>query len=203
MNGTNDSEQGVTSRVIEHFIPPVCPHCGQLDQVQKVSAIVAAGTTLSTSIGAMPVFEPGINRTGLDGQPFTPPGHVIYRPTVGVTNSTTLLARRLTLPVRFAPAPSRPWAYNLLFVALLGAVWLLPISWIINAPFAGIVASLVAVLITGKVLRMYRRERKRVLGLHRERMAVWKAARDVYEQAKRDWYRSYYCHRCDMVFVQE
>ena len=201
MTSTHTSGDSLTARMMDPFNPPICPSCGQLDQVQKVSAVVAAGTTSSTSIGAMPVYEPGITRTGLDGQAFTPPGHVIYRPTVGVTHSTTTLARRLTLPARFPPPPPRPRAYIVQHLLLAAAVWMLPAAWLVNAPAWGMIGSLVAIPYTVPIVRAFLRKRDRVAVKHTESVAEWKVNREAYLRAREEWPRAYYCFRCDRVFV--
>lgn len=100
-----------------------CPQCGRVDQVQKLSAIVAGGTASGTWGGAIeahghssPTFRPW------EFSSYTT--HSISGSVGGAAHMTTELARRLAPPA--APQDENPWGEvpKCIFALLFGAGWL-------------------------------------------------------------------------------
>ena len=164
----------------------VCPHCHQLDQVQKVSALVAAGTITTTRL--RPTLGVGV--------PLGPTGDLVPL-TVGAPSlqgtSQSVLSQRLTLP------PPNPRAYlhrTLYATIMLGLLLtmgtllgnrmnLLPDSDL--SLLIGVLAAWALALVLVGVGQQFRAAKDR---------PVWRTAHAA-------WQELYYCWRCDGVFLPE
>lgn len=148
-----------------------CPQCGQVDMMQKVTAIIATGTSTERYSGSY------------------------YGPSYG--QSQTELTRKLAAPER--PLGRRPLGCmygGSVVIAITGAFsgiyGLVVLSqgapWPVGAFF--LFAAAVAAFFLVYLPIDLSRERERV---GRE-MPVWQAAMGR-------WERLFYCHRCDGVFI--
>ena len=150
-----------------------CPRCKKSDQMQKVSAIVAAGTTTGTmastsriGYGVMSTVGANVNRTVLS-QHLAAPLAPLYR-TVGVGPVVALLVAGCAVLVGIGTVGTDP---------ATGGVWL-------GGGLLGIV-----VLVWYLVAETSRRKR-----VYDDEDAQW-------EIAMWRWEQLFYCHRCDGVFM--
>lgn len=164
-----------------------CPHCGQLDSVRKVSAIVSSGTSSGSYTGYG------------DGIGYSSGGVMIMDELITLTGSSqTQLSSLLSPPIE----PCEP-NFELVLVcsALLGLfgffVTMLGLGDISNntpdatgALILGLICLSIAVLVAVKYFHKSRDEKIRVA----REMPVW-------ERAVSKWQHLYYCYRCDGVFL--
>jgi hypothetical protein len=171
-----------------------CPHCQHLDQVRKVSAIVAAGTAHSGSVGRRLDLGPSLGRSHKHGQyhQFT------ASPPTGQQQS--VLARRLAAP---EPPKSKRWLDSNLFFAgmvcligilvywsvLLGAVVSLSPSWSQTLGVLFVLGTIGLALALSLCVRGALNARKG----QRRAVIRWSKQMD-------SWNCSLYCGRCDTVF---
>ncbi len=162
--------------------PLACPLCRQIDMVQKVSAIVDAGTFNTSHIG--PVIGTGYT-FGQGGGITTVTGFAQMRGT-----SQSALSQRLALP---RPHFSNYYRSTARSLFLLGLIPIVLIAFL--APFLGFGAGLpilvVVVFIWFAALIMVAMM-QRVKA--REALPAWQRAYPL-------WQRLYYCARCDGVFI--
>lgn len=171
-----------------------CPHCRRADRVEKVSAIVGAGTVTGTSTG-------GGTSVG-----YTAGAHP--RPVLVDTTTTTTTTTRSALAQRLAPPapPSLPepaWTYlggcgllALGFVCLSAAIPTLVYLLGGSPHFVGTLLVLVGLWVG--LAFLYRRKWVERSGEERAFMA---RNTPLFEQAQTTWQGLYYCQRCDGVFA--
>lgn len=166
---------------------PICPRCGQLDAVRKVSSIVKEGV----SVGEYEAYYPG----QIAGKPLNIP---VRKQMV----STTELAQKLKPPVK----PSYKGTFStsegevqdtagtrFTIMLWLGLAYLAKVivgSQIHNETIAWIAGILVFVLLA------YRQAR--IEGAHLKEV---RQATPVWEKAMQRWGSAFYCYRCDGVFI--
>ena len=165
-----------------------CAHCGS-DQIQKVTAIVNAGT--SSSGGAAVSWEPGPN------------GQMVQHVVPYHGTSTSRLASMLAAPagprVNMIPPSADMEGCGLAF---LGAIfvgvglWCAVGLWGENLHAFAPIPCVVAAFLVRWLWRTYAAMKERY------RQACRDAERQVpqWKQAVARWEALYYCHRCDHVF---
>ena len=171
-----------------------CPNCHRIDGVQKVSAIVAAGTSADTYTGYS------------DGVGYSPSGPVIMDDYITINASRqTTLSRLLSPPTlpsarSFFSTPEGGQATAYLIVMLLfglGAGFF-EFSMIANDPtsilsFTSLVLGGIAIFCCGFPVRIFLRI-NRIANQAQSLVPHW-------QRAMQNWQRLYYCHRCDGVFM--
>ena len=157
-----------------------CPHCQREDRVQKVSALVASGTTTGTAYG-WTVGRAGRSR--------------FHGNTVEWSRQQTVLATLLAPPRQ--PRLGAEAAAVVALVLLSGwflcvfsqaAVVVEEANWVFFMVWAVFVALPVMLF----VLHI-RSMRRQMVERHR--------ARQEWQQKMQRWEALYYCHRCDGVFL--
>jgi hypothetical protein len=166
-------------RAVPVFQPAVCPQCGQIDAVRKVSSIVSEGNTTTDQFGVAPSLT----------------GNSFY--VVGAHgSSTTDLARRL------APRPPRPGGVGLrmalaAIALLVGGLMAGGLSIFVVAPEFGLFGCgnwVLGILVVTALLTLWP-----LLGIARIRREQ-KAYDLAMERARGKWSQLYYCGRDDIVF---
>lgn len=164
----------------------VCPHCHQLDQVQKVSAIVAAGTSTTTKLG--PTIGVGV--------PFGPTGGAAPL-VVGITSlhetTQSLLSQRLMLPPPNPRAYLHRTLYATILLGLLATGGTL-LRRMIDFSFDGDLHLLIGVLAAWALALV-------LVGVGQQLRAG--KERPTWRTAYTTWQKLYYCLRCDGVFLPE
>ena len=164
----------------------VCPHCHQLDQVQKVSSIVAAGTMTTTRRG--PPLGVGV--------PLGPTGDLVPL-TVGAPSlhgtAQSVLSQRLTLP----PPNPRAYLHRTLYTTIMLGLLLTMGTFLGNRMnllpdsdlhlLIGVLAAWALALVLVGVGQQLRAAKDR---------PAWRTADAA-------WQALYYCWRCDGVFLPE
>ena len=157
-----------------------CPSCHQIDQVQKVSALVGA----STSYGSEYL------RTDIAGKLSLPkmPERPYPEKARGCSSWLLLLAVGLFCPATLfviGVASSDPTARNnpmgFLGVALL---WFIP----------GIVALVIRQVFVERERREHAKLLEQLAAEHQQKLTVWR-------RLEHQWNRAYYCRRCDVVYL--
>ncbi len=154
-----------------------CPHCGQIDSVRKVSAIVSDGTSSSRYTGYG------------DGIGYSSHGMMVMDEIINLTgNSQTQLSRLLSPPIEpfyvsFTTMLKHPYGIFLIVLGLVGLV-ILPIVWFLGVAF--ICGPILVFLSWG-----YASEKE-------EKSLVTEMPR--WQRAISKWWQLYYCYRCDGVF---
>lgn len=163
-------------------MPSACPHCQQIDQVQKVSAIVRSGTSTSS-------------------------GRIEHTHSVSYTDSTsrTALAARLKQP----GMPEKSCMSSIATLSgMLGVIIMVPfgciggfiISSIANSSFSGL--PLMPMLIGAIILPiLFMLTVKKIKAFIQQRWPDQKLI--AWERALERWDRLFYCGRCDYVFFPE
>jgi hypothetical protein len=180
-----------------------CPHCHQLDKVQKVTAVVDAGTSRTDlagpALGGAYTFG-GEGRLSLEAAYTTLSG-----------SQQTTIGRRLLAPPeppdpQFQDTSGRAFGFLLCIICLIGflaAVFMVGLLEAIGIPsivtlvLVGIL--LVVLILSWSTVREAARESVResdeaAFNFQKEKKSRWKGA-----MAK--WQQLYYCHRCDGVFL--
>jgi hypothetical protein len=193
----------------------VCPHCGQLDAVRKVRAIVTEGV----SVGHYQSIVP------LQWQ-----GKTYYLPAQRETTSSTLLAQRLAPPSQPKKPKKDDYSYMKYASASFKAkyyliVVLLPVllSWIAFCGIAGVgslviegaggwvLATLIwiGIVIGGAIPSVLwaKKARKNAEFLRWQALAErdynWALRQyEMWLEAMQRWNELYYCARCDGVFLE-
>jgi hypothetical protein len=163
----------------------VCPHCHQLDQIQKVSAVVTAGTLTTTRLG------PTIGV----GMPLGSTGGIV--PLVGITSlhatAQSALSQRLALP----PPNPRAYLHRTLYATMVLGL-LLTLGTLLGnmggrLPDAdlhlliGVLAAWALALVLVGVGQQLRAAKER---------PAWRTAHAAWQELS-------YCWRCDGVFLPE
>jgi hypothetical protein len=164
----------------------VCPHCHQLDQVQKVSSIVAAGPMTTTRRG--PPLGVGV--------PLGPTGGLVPL-TVGAPSlqgtSQSVLSQRLTLP----PPNPRAYLHRTLYTTMMLGV-LLSMGTLLgnrmNLLPASDLSLLIGVLAAWALALV-------LVGVGQQLPPA--QDRPAWRTAHAAWQELYYCWRCDGVFLPE
>jgi hypothetical protein len=169
-----------------------CPHCGQVDLVQKVSSVTANGTVIGTISGTVPTEREG---------------RTIYVPTYQQTSMTTELVRRLWAPS--APAMRstgyEAWLIGFLFLASFGSFSFIGIMN--TTPGVNTGASLWYCLLPGVVCLflgigctvLYNRSTAKAARYAISQENLLNQAR--YSNALSRYNQLYYCYRDDCVFI--
>ena len=161
------------------FQPAVCPQCGQIDAVRKVSSIVSEGNATTDQVGVAP---------SLTGNSFYVMG------THG--SSTTDLARRLT------PHHARPRGIGLrvalaAIALLVGGLMAAGLSIFVVAPEFGLFGCgnwVLGILVVTALLTLWP-----LVGIARIKREQ-KAYDLAMEQVRGKWSQLYYCARDDITF---
>lgn len=167
MNETRNGDKGLS-----------CPNCDQVDRVQKVSAVVDAGTSKSSLAGPTVGASYTFGRAG--------------GLTVGGTQTTLSGGQQSVLSQRLAP-PGNPtfkgrWGSAGILLAFLGLMALMTLG---TAPPAAVLFLIVAAMVfAAKVGR-----------IKTARTTFQKQEVPRWEKAMTKWQQLYYCHRCDGVFL--
>lgn len=154
-----------------------CPMCGQVDRVEKVSAIVGAGTSSglygghTSSIGLMA----GVSQTALS-QKLSPPSRPVYDSPwgTGTKVSIGILIVMAGMDIIFTATANPPESASQLLSSLFFLLlFLVPLILIISS----------------KSRTAQRRK------------AQYDAAIPIYTAAYKKWNELYYCGRNDVVFI--
>jgi hypothetical protein len=181
-----------------HFPPLNCPRCGMVDRVQKVSALVAAGTSTSVTTG----------HESDEGKVIGSAGSEVGIVTAGRMrqegSQQTRLSKMLSLPAEPPPESPRSAGTGIAAVALsafaicsltsAGAVASITGQADISA--CGVLLALAADVVVVVLLLRTRTTDKRLED-------EWQAERDRLKAAKTKWEKLYYCWRDDVVFDPE
>ena len=162
------------------YSPFACPHCYQEDMVQKVSAIVAEGTTTGIEYGWV------TGRAG--GRRFR--GHM-----VGWNRQQTVLATLL--------APPRRPVHTAGIAAVFAGIFLMVFLYCIESQAVSTVAqSSSEVMLVLGVLAVFAIALCVLLIVGVSRSAAYHR-RDViaWQRQMGKWQALYYCHRCGVVFI--
>jgi hypothetical protein len=168
-------------------VPPVCPRCGQLDAVRKVSSIVKEGI----SVGSYETYMPG----NLGGK-------TIGIPVTKEAVSITMLAQQLQPPSREKIMENSPLGLDTLVIVVAGfgsIIGLMLLFIFLNdvgvisgfLTFLLIASSIITgPLLVGFLYRMSPRYRK-------EQELIENKLRSALNR----WSQLHYCYRCDGVFI--
>ncbi len=185
---------------MEREIPLYCPGCRDDTAIQKVSAIVGAGT----STGAYTGGGQGVGYTFGHGGGIT----VTQNQMTLAGGSQTLLAQRLSLPPRPTPASGVTPGDILAALGGIGGGGFfvyLALSVGANLPIdadtanyvvawaVGIVGAIIATLCVLALYWMYLR-RQRAIARYNRTTPLWNRAAAI-------WVHLFYCHRCDGIFL--
>ena len=180
----------------------VCPKCGQVDQIQKLTAIVSAGTrrTVGTTTTS--------GRTNVYNRDFEYAGNAYSSSSTQVnTVARTALAQKLSPP----QCPSQPIepsddvsivkvAAMLFVVVLISCVILiLSDSWPL---FCGSFL-VVSFVLGGLIGYLERPEAKRKEEHYQLMMKSYSEMLPEWERMYKQWEQMYYCYRDDVVFIPE
>jgi hypothetical protein len=165
----------------------LCPQCGLIDQVRKVSAVVGAGTTANRGVG-IGVAALDVNDAAAG---------------VGVTAGTsrTTLSSLLSPPKE--PTPPTNWTGCGLVVALgLGVVGLLFVTLALASSDDSAVSTVFIVFAAiffapaAMIIQAINRQKSAA-----EKTTLFKRAHEQWARAMERWKVLYYCARCDGVFI--
>jgi len=176
-----------------------CPSCGQVDQVQKVSAVVEGGTSTGAFTGTNQSAGYTFGRGG---------GVTVEGGTTTLTGtSRTQLAQRLALPskpIRHAPTS----VVSMVVWAVIAAgggllLWLNVYTQIHNSDGSTDPSIFWALYIISGIMIGAPAIRFCVLPGQYKRDAVRvQKGLPIWNRAYSKWVHLYYCHRCDGIFVQ-
>lgn len=199
--------------------PNICPKCKSIDQIQKLSTIVTAGTRNTSGVSA--TME-GANLVGSQRHYAQKGGYVgsselsgkAYSASSTLINATeqSNLAKRLSPPREpQEPELNRPgfgeWYSNAvgtvgLVVSIAGLLWLAK-PWGVIGGIVGVIGGMVVsvtlfFLFESLVFGSSRKRAKEQFEIEKQ-----KYARDIlaWEKAEQRWETMYYCYRDDVVFV--
>jgi hypothetical protein len=173
--------------------PLICPRCGMMDHVQKVSALVTAGA--STSYGSSAGYM-----TGYAGRGY---GVVTaYGQMYQAGSQQTLLSERLAPPS--APQLGPAWTADdtvavliLGFIALCLFLLLLLDAAITNDQSVAVYGALLALpFVAGAGVLV-----KRAATRHKSKRAEWKEEYAEWQAMMAKWEELYFCWRDDAVFI--
>lgn len=159
-----------------------CKKCGS-SNTQKISAIVSGGTSHGRSTSSSTTVGMVDGSLGVAG-------------TQGSTNTTmrTELAKKLAMPTK----RTESWIFYGLFIGggfawVGGAIAGFLGVMIFNSAVGAISALIAGVCIFFHCIKHYRNSAKR----------NEKYNKDEYPDAKAQWNLSFYCHRCENIFVPQ
>lgn len=164
-----------------------CPHCGQIDSVRKVSAIVSDGTSSSRYSGYG------------DGIGYSSHGMMVMDEIINLTgNSQTQLSQLLSPPIK-------PYERNFdlvwLCLALLGSfgfivtmIGLSNITTDVANAIGALIFGLICLGIAALVFTTYLRKSKDEKIWFEGEIPRW-------EKAISKWHQLYFCYRCDGIFL--
>lgn len=163
-----------------------CPRCQEMDRVQKVSAIVNAGTASG-------------NYTGFaDGVGYSANGPVYMNEYIALSgNSQTSLGRLLSPPHQ----PTYNRSLGFWSVGALGILWIV-LAFILLTIITNFQAmmdgyGIAALICAGLISLIYYGHNNRV---SKER--AWAESQmPGWQRVMAKWNSLYYCHRCDSVFI--
>lgn len=169
--------------------PLACPHCGHLDCVQKVSAVVDA--TSSSLHLAGPVSAGGMI--------YSPsgPGFALGSGWVGLTGrNEALLAHRLALP---PPMYISPWQEtpNFATVCFLGFMLVMGLGTISFLAAGGPSVFIGGGVLFAVLVLLLAMSKQRTASARRHWVAV---AYPRWVCAMNNWEQLWFCHRCDGLF---
>jgi hypothetical protein len=154
-----------------------CPQCHQIDQVQKVSAIVKAGTATGALTGTT---------TGANGDA----NHTLAR------NNQTLLSKLLAAPKKPDGTTWSLWqriAVGIFVVALLALVFGLAAATMLFTYVGEQQDPQLTIIVQGLLVGFF----FCVFGI----IALLSNSDRTYKKLRKKWKQSYYCHRCDGFFI--
>ena len=171
-----------------------CPNCLRVDNVQKVSAIVAAGTSVGTYAGYA------------DGIGYTSQGPVIMDDYITInTRRQTTLSRLLSPPIRpgagaFFSTPEAGQAIGgLIVMALFGlGIGYVECSMITTDPTY--LTSITGLVLAGITIFCCAVPVWFILSLCCRSIEA-KAQMPHWQRAMATWQHLFYCHRCDGIFL--
>lgn len=172
-----------------------CPQCHQVDRVQKVSAIVAAGTATGAYTGST------------SGYVYGKQGGYVSTNTSLFGISQTTVSQQLSSPA--PPTYKNPWgcstvaAVIVLFLVGFGS-FVGGIAYIVpglySSPIGPVIPAVTLFVLSAPflvpipfIIRSVQKETSRRRAQHANDMLRWRTARDR-------WERLYYCERDDGVF---
>jgi len=162
-----------------------CPLCGKDDNVQKVSAIVDGGTSVSSYSGVAPSVNVYDGKVGYGG------AYV-----AGNVRSSSHLAQKLAPPVK-PNEPRTPAKIGLgwLLLILFGAfsIYCISMDYI---DMGLVLCGFLPVIIAGIMIFAGNNEKQKIKENYEKGMPIWKE-----EMAR--WNKLYYCHRDDIMFDPE
>jgi len=159
-----------------------CPLCGKDDNVQKVSAIVDGGTSVSSYSGVAPSVNVYNGKVGYGGAYVS-----------GNVRSSSHLAQKLAPPLK----PNEPRTPTKIILGwftlvLFGGFTIYCLSMGYTDPGTFICGFLPAI-IAGVMIIAGNQEKREIKENYDKGMPIWKE-----EMAK--WNKMYYCHRDDIMF---
>lgn len=162
----------------------VCPGCGQIDAVQRVSSIVGAGTATGAYTG---------NTSGVSYNFGQGGGFGVAQGQVNLSGSSqTLLAQRLTLPAYSKQDEMGTFLAGALIFCGLGGVTLFIQT--VTPGLAGLIAAVVFLVLGIGSFGLSFEE-------HKKTNHFLAAMRPIWSRAAQIWSYLYYCHRCDAIFL--
>lgn len=199
---------------------PICPNCGELDAVQKVSAIYSMGTSLGQYKGHDPLQIKGqtflfpvqkeIKSTTRLAQSLAPP----TVPPEPIAPQITSRSQELEVSLNFMLLGIGSMFFTCLSVFTLASALPIDDRYLETDFFLIIliVLSVITMFAVGELGRRWyskRRIEKRLAGKDKAyNRKVEHYEQDIrhYNSAKQKlerWQMSYYCGRCDLVFVHD
>jgi hypothetical protein len=177
----------------------VCPKCGRVDAIRKVTSIVDEGTTYTES------NRLGMSISGDDTQFYSGFGRSVSR-----TELASALAspHKPTQPFRQGWSgifPNFHWncAGSILGLMILGAVCSFPLLFTTyrENPLLIFVPVIIVILAATILIRWAWLSNRRETKSLREAQAAYPVQVEQWKRAHERWERLYYCHRDDGVFI--
>lgn len=177
----------------------VCPQCGQIDQVQKVTAVVSNGSSTGLIAG-----RGAGNASNTRGMEAVATGNAVL---AGATQ--TILGQRLLPPVEpkyeddsTITVDIRAMEVVFVFGAVVLAIYVIASvladkRWAQDGQVPGVVLASIVLVAGGMYFLATARQRS---SNKRIRKAAFKSEHSRWEKAMLGWHQLYYCHRDDGVF---
>lgn len=162
----------------------VCPHCHQFDQVQKVSAIVAAGTITTTGLGPTLGVEGFLGSTGV-------PSPLVMGISSLHGTARSLLSQHLALPPPNPRAYLHRTLYATIILGILSTVGTLLGKMLDLLPSSDL--DLLIIILAAWALALI------LVGAAQQFLAA--KERPAWRTAYAVWQQLFYCLRCDGVFL--
>lgn len=155
-----------------------CPHCEQIDQVQKISAIYTAGLSNSNFSGFVNGESVNLKRQNQSelSKRFKPPVKPIEPIKIPFTSDQVVYYSRKTIIICASLA--------LFFLIINSFLFMFALAFLIYASIAFAIAS---------SIRSNPNRHVVVKPTYQERLSHWQELCII-------WNGTYYCHRCDIVY---